>query len=211
VVAQRRSALLGTHGNAYGRAPAEFRAWQIGCTGDRVLAAGDLFVARLFSRARKRLVSMTVWGWMPWQTVAASVAGGDDACFLDHQHGAADRDDGPVWHPGWDGEGLSGAELHGVRAIELDAEQPIEDEEELVLRVMFVSVELALHDAEPDEDVADLEEGLVVPGVVDLVDQRLDVHRLQRGEQRLVVDGVLGLRHDCSCAGEWSGFDADGR
>jgi len=81
----------------------------------------------------------------------------------------------------------------GVGAVEFDAEQPVQDEEELILLVVLVPVKFALHDAQPHQDIADLDEGLVVPGIIDLVDQRLDVYRLQGAEQRLVTDGVVAL------------------
>lgn len=78
-------------------------------------------------------------------------------------------------------------------AVEFDAEQPVQDGEELILLVVFVPVEFALHDAQPHQDIADLDEGLVVPGIVGLVDQRLDVDRLQGVGQRLVADRVVGM------------------
>src|SRR5215469_14375966 len=90
----------------------------------------------------------------------------------------------------------------GVGAVEFDAEQPVQDEEELILLVVLVPVKFALHDAQPHQDITDLDEGLVVPGIAGLVDQRLDVYRLQGGEQRLVADGVVGMRHGSSSPGE---------
>src|SRR5215471_9088098 len=97
--------------------------------------------------------------------VRESVSGGNDSGFLDHQYGAADRDDGPVQHPGWNGERLPRPEFNRVVAVEFDAEQPVQDEEELILPVVFVPVEFALHHTEPHQDIADPDEGLVVPGV----------------------------------------------
>ena len=96
-------------------------------------------------------------------------------------------------HPGWDGERLPRPEFNGVGAVEFDAEQPVQDEEELILLVVFVPVEFALHDAQPHQGIADLDEGLVVSGIAGLVDQRLDVDRLQGGEQRLVANRVVGM------------------
>ena len=39
---------------------------------------------------------------------------------------------------------------------------------------MFVPVEFALHDAQPHQDIADLDEGLDVPGIAGLVDQQAE-------------------------------------
>ena len=77
---------------------------------------------------------------------------------LDHEYGTACRDDRPVEHPGWDGERLPRPEFNGVGAVEFDAEQPVQDEEELILLVVFVPVEFALHDAQPHQDIADMDE-----------------------------------------------------
>lgn len=72
-----------------------------------------------------------------------------------------------------------GPKFDGGSVREFDAEQPVQDEEELVLLVVLVPVKLALHDPQAHDNVADLGQRLVVPRLLDLVDQRLHTHRLQ--------------------------------
>ena len=120
----------------------------------------------------------------------------DDTGLLNHQDRAADRDHRSVQHARRNGKRLSGTEINALSAVELDSEQPVQDEEELVLLVVLVPVELALHHAEPYENVAHLDQRLVEPRRVDSVDQRLHIHRLQGGKQGLVVDVIVLLSHD---------------
>src|SRR3712207_2827451 len=58
---------------------------------------------------------------------------------------------------------------------------------------MMVPVELALHDAEPDDAVVHPDECLVVPKVLDPIRECLNVHRLQRTERLVDVDRVRML------------------
>jgi hypothetical protein len=102
---------------------------------------------------------------------ARSVAGCNDTCFFDHEDGAPNGHDGSVQHASRDRERLARAELDRLRSFQLDLEAPIQHEEELVLPVVLVPVELTLHHAQADKDVSYLHQGLVVPRVVDFVDQ----------------------------------------
>jgi hypothetical protein len=52
-----------------------------------------------------------------------------------------------------------------VRALDVDHQRPVEDEEELVLDLVLVPVEVALDHAQPDDRVVDLGERLVEPGL----------------------------------------------
>src|SRR5215468_10709918 len=78
---------------------------------------------------------------------AVSAAGGDDSGFLQHEYGAARGDDGAVEQACGDAEAVTGTEDDGVLPVEFDVELAVEDEKELVLLVVLVPVELAVHDA----------------------------------------------------------------
>src|SRR5215469_4877675 len=127
---------------------------------------------------------------MRYIAAQGSVTGGDDAGLLNHEHRTAYRCDWPVKHASGYADSVSGPERDRVPAFELDLELAVEDEEELVLLVVLVPVKLAVHDAESQVEATDVDERLVVPGRSRCVDEGLDVHDLQRPEQRLVVDRV---------------------
>jgi hypothetical protein len=80
--------------------------------------------------------------------------------------------------PGRDAEGSPGSEFGSLSTFELDTEQPVQDEEELILLVVLVPVNLALHDPQPHQYIAGLDTRLVVPGVAGSLDQLLHIHRL---------------------------------
>ena len=51
-------------------------------------------------------------------------------------------------------------------ALQVNDEAPIDDVEKLVLVVVFMPVELALHDAEPHDAIVYSAQRLVVPGLL---------------------------------------------
>jgi hypothetical protein len=55
---------------------------------------------------------------------------------------------------------------------------------------MLVPVVLPLHHPKANQYVANLDQGLVVPGIVDGIDELLDVHCLEGLKKRLVMDGI---------------------
>ncbi len=96
--------------------------------------------------------------------------------------------------PARDRERRAGSQLHRVATLECDAQATVDDVEELVLLLMLVPVILAAHeDAQAQQNTANLDQGLVVPGVVRLPNRRTYVDELKRAEQRFVIDPVVTL------------------
>jgi hypothetical protein len=77
------------------------------------------------------------------------------------------------------------------RAIfKIDDEVPLQDEEELVVVVMFVPVVFALHDSQANNGVVHLAERLVVPLLGAGFHQGGNVHQLERRKLYIEVSGV---------------------
>src|SRR5438445_12886447 len=77
------------------------------------------------------------------------------------------------------------------RAVfEIDDKVPIQDKEELVVVVMFVPVVLALHDAQANNGVVHLAEGLVIPLIGAGFYQRRNVHQMESWNLDIEVSSV---------------------
>ena len=77
------------------------------------------------------------------------------------------------------------------RAIfKIDDEVPLQDEEELVVVVMFVPVVFALHDSQANNGVVHLAERLVIPPVGAGFHQRWYVHQVERRKLYIEVSGI---------------------
>src|SRR6516165_4931252 len=102
-----------------------------------------------------------------------------------------------VLHPARNRECHTGSQLDRVAALEFNAQATVDDVEELVLLLVLVPVVFAAgEDAQAEQNAANLDQGLVVPGVVRSLDRFTDIEELKRAEQRLVVDPVVSLlRH----------------
>src|SRR5215469_6689054 len=126
-----------------------------------------------------------------------SVAGDRDAGLLDHQQLRGLQRDRAVQHAARNRERRAGSQLHRVATLEFNAQPAADDVEELVLVLVLVPVIFAAReDAQAKQDAADLDQGLVVPGMVRPLDRLGYVDELQRAEQRLVIDLVASLlRH----------------
>src|SRR5262245_30550660 len=92
----------------------------------------------------------------------------------------------------WNRKPLSGCELYRP-AFQVDDETALDHVEELVLRVVLVPVELALHDTESHDAIVYSGEGLVVPGVLAGIGERLNVDELQGSVAYVQVDRVRRL------------------
>jgi hypothetical protein len=84
-----------------------------------------------------------------------------------------------------------------VATLQFNAQATVDDVEELVLLLVLMPVVFAAReDAQAEQDAPNLDEGLVVPGVVSPLDRFTDIDELKRAEHRLVVDPVIALlRH----------------
>jgi hypothetical protein len=89
-------------------------------------------------------------------------------------------------------EPLLGHQFDGA-VFEVDQEAAVHDVEEFVLVIVFVPVKFALHDAEADDAVIHLAEGLVVPLVLTSFDEGLEIDELERAEFCVQIDGIRGL------------------
>lgn len=77
------------------------------------------------------------------------------------------------------------------RAIfEIDDKVPLQDEEELIVGVMFVPVVLALHDPQANNGVVHLAERLVVPLIGAGFHQTRNVHHAERWKLDIEVSSV---------------------
>ena len=77
------------------------------------------------------------------------------------------------------------------RAIfKIDDEVPLQDEEELVVVVMFVPVVFALHDSQANNGVVHLAERLVVPLLGAGFHQGWNVNQVERRKLDIEVSGV---------------------
>src|SRR5499427_6632119 len=126
-----------------------------------------------------------------------SVAGDCYAGFLYHQHLRWLQRHRTVQHPARNRECHTGNQLDGVATLEFNAQATVDDVEELVLLLVLVPVVFATReDAQAEQNAANLDQGLVVPGVVRPLDRFAYIDELKRAEQRLVVDPVVSLlRH----------------
>src|SRR5215471_10014561 len=130
-----------------------------------------------------------------------SVAGDCYAGFLYHQHLRGLQRHRTVQHPARNRECHTGSQLDGVATLEFYAQATVDDVEELVLLLVLVPVVFATReDAQAEQNAANLDQGLVVPGVVRPRDRFAYIDELKRAEQRLVVDPVVSLlRHRPHC------------
>jgi len=87
-------------------------------------------------------------------------------------------------HASGHGEALARTERDGA-PVQVDLKAAIDDIEELVLFVVLVPVELALHDTKSYNAVVHPAEGLVVPGIFARIDEPLEVDELERSEPRV--------------------------
>src|SRR5215472_13113440 len=132
-----------------------------------------------------------------WPARRRSVAGDRHPRFLYHQHLCAPQRHRAVQHPARNRECHTGSQLHWVAAVEFNAQAAVDDVEELVLLLVLVPVVFAAReDAQAEQDAPNLDQGLVVPGVVSSLGRFRYIDELKRAEQRLVVDPVVSLlRH----------------
>jgi hypothetical protein len=84
---------------------------------------------------------------------------------------------------------LPGAELHGP-PLEVEEEEALQDEEQLVLPVVFVPVELPEEDPEARDGVVHAAERAVPPGLGARVGEPPRLHHLQGTELHLGADVV---------------------
>lgn len=118
-----------------------------------------------------------------------SVAGDCHARLLYHQHLCRLQRHRAVPHPARNRECHTGSQLHWVATLELDAQSAVDDIEEFVLLLVLVPVIFAAGKyAQAKQDAADLDECLVVPGMVRPLDRLAYIYELKRPEQRLVID-----------------------
>lgn len=89
-------------------------------------------------------------------------------------------------------EPLSGGELD-CPTLQVNYEAPLDHVEELILLVVLMPVELALHDAEAHNAVVHSAQRLVVPRILAGIDECLDVNELQGSVPRVQVDRVWRL------------------
>jgi hypothetical protein len=87
---------------------------------------------------------------------------------------------------------LSRCELDRL-AFQVDYETPLDHVKELILLVVFMPVEFALHDAEPYDAVVHSAQRLVIPRVLAGIDESLNVNALQWSVPRVQVDRVWRL------------------
>src|SRR5262249_38547934 len=102
-----------------------------------------------------------------------------------------------VQHPARNRECHTGSQLDGVATLEFNAQATVDDVEELVLLLVLVPVVVATReDAQAEQTAANLDQGMVVPGVVRPLVRFASTDELKRAEKRLVVDPVVSLlRH----------------
>src|SRR5215510_6627772 len=120
------------------------------------------------------------------------VAGWYDPGPLDHEDHASLRSTRPMHHPHRNRKPLSGGELD-CPAFQVNYEAPLDHVEELILLVVLMPMELALHDAEAHNAVVHSAQRLVVPRVPAGIDECLDVNELQGSVPRVQVDRVWRL------------------
>lgn len=77
-------------------------------------------------------------------------------------------------------------------AFEIDVERAFEDEEELVVVVVFVPVKLPFEVPDPHDALIDLSQGPVPPGMVDALQQRGQIDQFLVAVEGLGLDVVLG-------------------
>jgi hypothetical protein len=110
-----------------------------------------------------------------------SVAGWDYSGAFSHKNDGALGGAGTVLHASGNGESLAGSEFDGA-ALELNDEFSFDDVEELILVIVLVPMELAMHDPETHHAVIDAAQGLVPPGFLAGVGDGLHVNEFKRGE-----------------------------
>ena len=90
------------------------------------------------------------------------------------------------------------------RAIfKIDDEVPLQDEEELVVVVMFVPVVFALHDSQANNGVVHLAERLVIPLLGAGFHQGWNVNQVERGKLYVEVSSVRIILLFAQWAREW--------
>ena len=117
-----------------------------------------------------------------------------------------------MYDPAGNHEPLPGSKLYDspwqavVIRLKIDDEKALEDKEELVIGIVLMPVIFSLHDPEPHDGIVHLAEGLVIPLILDRLDQRIEVNFRERWianvqvrcvRERGCVSGVLVIRRVC--------------
>ena len=90
---------------------------------------------------------------------------------------------------------LAGTEVDGLLALDVDDQVTGDDEEELILGVVFVPVKVAVENPHADHAVVDRTQSLVEPRLV-LIDDFVDIDEAEAGDQRFEDDSVVrGVGH----------------
>ena len=142
--------------------------------------------------SRTQIIRRLAPGLVSGVVCGRSIAGDCYSGLLDHQHLRGFKRYRAVQHPARNRECQAGSQLHWVATFELDTQAPVDDVEELVLVLVLMPVVLAAREhAQAEQDTANFDQGLVVPGVVRPLDRLGNVDELKRTEQRLIVDLVV--------------------
>src|SRR4029453_12226451 len=127
-----------------------------------------------------------------WEGGVSLVAGWCNPSPLDHEDHASLWSPRPMHHPFGNRKPLSGCELDRP-AFQVNYEAPLDHVEELILLVVLMPVELALHDAEPYDGLVHSTQRLVIPRVLAGIDECLNVNELQGSVPLVQVDRVWRL------------------
>ena len=113
---------------------------------------------------------------------------------LRHQHHGGHLGAGAVQNATRYGVALVGAQFDRL-VFEIEKQEPRQDEEHLVLLLVPVPVELALHDSQTDHAVVHVAERLIEPLILAGIDKGGDVDLLPESEHLVHVEVVLGFSH----------------
>lgn len=90
---------------------------------------------------------------------------------------------------------LAGCELH-FATLEINEQVTLHDIEEFIFIVVLVPVELTLDNAQSNNRIVYLAQGLIVPLFLARVDERRNVNQLERAKLDVGIDVVGGVaRH----------------
>ena len=125
-----------------------------------------------------------------------SVAGGIYAAPFDHQDGCPLGSPRPVEGFSWNRKTLVGFKDYRF-AFQVDEEPSLEDEKELVFRVMLMPVKLPLEDSESDDTVIDPTKRLVGPFFLACGYQARYIDEFQESEFDVGFDCIPAVFFHC--------------
>src|SRR5919106_1551650 len=138
----------------------------------------------LMNRVSRGAAAKKLEGWLVWSRLRGGgrVAERHDAGALDHEDHRPFRSPRAMPRTARDADPLARGELDRAACIEVHEETTIDDVEELVLVLVRMPREDAVHHAESDHGIVDAGEGLVVPGPLIGGHELIDVEALERRE-----------------------------